>query len=93
MQKLKPENRLLLMWRLGVPCLTSPSPAYQRVADAAGVDILCESSEIWLSKLEELIHNPNHALQEVLRGQNYLSKMHTRQILLNKWDQVFESVL
>ena len=93
MQKLKPENRLLIMWRLGLPCLTSPSPAYTRVARKAEVDAICESPEKWLAKFKELLENPTFAYQEVLRGQNYLSEMHNRNVLLNKWDRAIESVV
>jgi hypothetical protein len=93
MQKLKPENRLLIMWRLGLPCLTSPSPAYVRVATAAGVNVICDSPDTWLSKLEELLENPTYAYEQVLRSQDYLFERHSRDILLNKWDQVVDSVL
>lgn len=93
MTRLKPENRLLIMWRLGLPCLTSPSPAYTRVAQQAGVDAICESPEKWLAKFQKLLENPSFAYQEVLRGQNYLSEMHNRDALLTKWDRAFESVV
>ncbi len=93
MQKLKPENRLLIMWRLGLPCLTSPSPAYIRVANEAGVKAVCESSKAWLENFSNLLSDPTFAHEEVLRGQNYLSEKHNRQTLLNKWDQVIESVI
>lgn len=93
MQNLKPENRLLIMWRLGLPCLTSPSPAYTRVAHKAEVDAICESPEQWLAKFKELLENPIFAYKEVLRGQNYLSEMHSRNALLNKWDRAIESVV
>lgn len=93
MQRLKPENRLLIMWRLGLPCLTSPSPAYTRVAHKAQVDAVCESPEQWLAKFKELLENPKFAYEEVLRGQNYLSDMHSRKTLLHKWDHAIESVL
>jgi len=93
MQKLKPENRLLIMWRLGLPCLTSPSPAYSRVASSAGVKVVCDSPRVWLENFNNLLNNPTFALEEVLRGQNYLSENHNREILLNKWDQAIESVI
>jgi len=93
MQKLKPENRLLIMWRLGLPCLTSPSPAYTRVAHKAGVDTICETPQEWLAKFKGLLENPTFAYQEVLRGQNYLSEMHNREALLIKWDRAIESVV
>ena len=93
MQKLKPENRLLIMWRLGLPCLTSPSPAYSRVAGQAGVNVVCESPEVWLESFRHLLNDPISAREEVLRGQNYLRKNHTRAILLKKWDSAVESVM
>ena len=93
MQKLKPENRLLIMWRLGLPCLTSPSPAYTRVARQAGVNVVCESPEAWLENFRHLVNNQNFAYEEILRGQNYLNKNHTKAILLNKWDMALESVM
>ena len=93
MQKLKPENRLLIMWRLGLPCLTSPSPAYIRVANQAGVNAVCDSPRVWLENFSNLLNDPIVALEEILRGQNYLREHHSREGLLNKWDQAIESVV
>ena len=93
MQRLKPENRLLIMWRLGLPCLTSPSPAYVRVAARAGVTAACHSSQDWLENFQRLLSEADFAHGEILAGQNYLREYHNRNILLNKWDIAFESVL
>lgn len=93
MQRLKPENRLLIMWRLGLPCLTSPSPAYMRVAKEAGVAAVCFSSQDWLEKINLLLSDSIYAKNEILNGQNYLRENHNRNSLLNKWDTAFESVM
>ena len=93
MQKLKPENRLLIMWRLGLPCLTSPSPAYIRVASKAGVKAVCDSPKVWRESFSNLLSDPTFALEEVLRGQNYLREHHNRESLLNMWDQAIDSVI
>jgi hypothetical protein len=93
MQSLKPENRLLIMWRLGLPCLTSSSAAYIRVAQLAGVNAVCRGPGAWLENFEQLLTDRSFANDEILRGQNYLRENHTRTILLNKWDMAFESVL
>jgi hypothetical protein len=93
MQKLKPENRLLIMWRLGLPCLTSPSPAYTRVANKAGVRAVCDNPKAWHENFTNLLNDPTFAFEEVLRGQNYLHEHHNRESLLNKWDQAIESVI
>jgi hypothetical protein len=93
MQKLKPENRLLIMWRLGLPCLTSPSPAYLRVSRQAGVLATCSTSEEWLENLTRLLTDPEFAFSEIVAGQNYLYENHNETILLKKWDLAFESVI
>ena len=93
MQLLKPENRLLIMWRLGLPCLTSPSPAYVRVANQAGVKSTCEDSKAWHLNFTNLLNDSSFAYNEIVRGQNYLSENHTRRILLEKWDRAIESVV
>lgn len=93
LQFMKPENRLLIMWRLGLPCLTSSSPAYKRVATNAGTDIICETPNQWESKLSEILEDHDFARDIVARGQTYLAENHNSEILLSKWDQAFQSVL
>ena len=92
-QNLKPENRLLIMWRLGLPCLTSASPAYLRVANQAGTLGVSEDLDSWESNFELFLNDPRIAFTEIERGQTYLNENHTKSILLNKWDQAIESVL
>ena len=93
MQRLKPENRLLIMWRLGLPCLTSPSPSYVRVAHQAGVVAVCNTLEDWFINFNRLLDDPGFAFDEITAGQNYLRENHNQTILLKKWDLAFESVM
>lgn len=93
MQRLKPENRLLIMWRLGLPCLTSASPAYSRVARASGVSATCNYPDEWLKNFNQLLGNPDFAYEEIIKGQNYLRENHNRNFLLSKWDQAIQSVM
>lgn len=93
MQALKPENRLLIMWRLGLPCLTSSSASYERVFKLAGVNSNCKNISDWYEKLEELTIDPLSGYEQVVKGQNYVRENHTSSILLTKWDQAVESVL
>ena len=93
MQALKPENRLLIMWRLGLPCLTSASPAYIRVANESGANVICNNIEDWKTNLDRIINDPTYAVSESTKGQNYLRENHSRDILLQKWDVAMESVL
>lgn len=93
LQYMKPENRLLIMWRLGLPCLTSSSPAYKRVAVGAGTDTICETPQQWESQLTRVLEDHEFAKDVVAKGQAYLAANHNSEILLSKWDQAFQSVL
>jgi hypothetical protein len=90
---LKPENRLLIMWRLGLPCLTSPTLAYERVMKDAGLDSICRTVHEWRSKLEEFISSPSIRRDNVQKGQAYIHEKHNETETLKRWDKAVESVL
>lgn len=92
LQYFKPENRLLIMWRLALPTIVSATPSYTRVSNISGSDIVSKDNSEWAEKLT-LLHNQDYAEDLVRRGQDYLKTNHTKEILLLKWDNAFQSVL
>ena len=92
-QYLKPENRLLIMWRLGLPTLTSNTPAYARVAQKTGLDFICENNQEWQHKIDKVLSDQRYALEMVSIGQEYLRKSHNAEHLLKKWDSAIDSVI
>ena len=92
MQFYKPENRLLIMWRLGLPCLTSSSPAYSRVSSLAGVEICCNSVSDWVKRIDHMHSSYEVAEENAILGQKYVNEFHNSDVLLEKWDEVFASV-
>jgi len=92
MQRLKPENRLLIMWKLGLPCLTSDSPAYARIEAETNVSIVCKSQSDWQESIHQYM-DADFANTQVIRGQQYILNNHNDEVLLSKWDSVAESVL
>lgn len=93
MNRFKPENRLLIMWRLGIPCLASPTPALVRVARESETTVICHDLSEWYESLVRLFEDPDWAIAQVLSGQEYLRLRHSPITLLSKWDAVMESVL
>lgn len=86
MARSKPENRLLMFWRLGLPCITSSTPAYDRVFSQCGLkDSSCTESE-WYGCLTEHMTNPGRRQQNVKRGADYLAREVDEAGLLTKWD-------
>ena len=93
MQRLKPENRLLIMWRLGLPCLTSETPAYKRVAIKAGVEVVCQDSKHWVESISRFLSDSKYALNQVSSGQTYIHENHSSKVILEKWDHAINSAL
>lgn len=89
--RLKPENKLLIYWRLGLPTLFSDTPAYVRVASKIGMDDYGVESGAWGRKLFEFSQKDFDAtkMQEV---QRYLLEYHSEAIILEQWKQALESL-
>ena len=51
----KPENKLVLLWQLGMPVLATATPVYRRAMEAAGVEMACATAADWGAQLERLI--------------------------------------
>lgn len=92
-QVLKPENRILIMFRLGLPCLASDLKSYQRIEKALNAKVTCSSNEDWLTSIEEFRSNPELLEEQVTKGQRYLLENHTEEILNSKWDEAIECLV
>jgi hypothetical protein len=90
---LKAENRLLMMWRIGLPTLTSPSLAYLRVMRDTGIDGICRTPHDWTRKISELMDSAELREESVQKGQQYIRDTHSEEMVLQAWDELFESVI
>lgn len=91
--RLKPENRTLIAWRLGLPVLASQNPSHLRLQKHLESPYLVTQERDWISLFDLLLSSPTLMWEQVLEGRRYLSRFHTREILLNKWDNAIEGVL
>jgi hypothetical protein len=89
----KPENKLLIFWRMGVPVLTAATPAYLRAMRAAGIEgMACGSPTEWSRAFRR------YGTDAVLRreagqvGRAFVAAHHTDEQLLSRWDAVFASL-
>jgi len=88
----KPENKLLLMWRMGLPTLASATPAYTRTMEAAGVEMTCTTRADWSQKLRAYALDEDRRRLAGERGRAYAEREFSRERMLQHWDAVFESV-
>jgi glycosyltransferase involved in cell wall biosynthesis len=88
----KPENRLLLLWRMGLPVIASATPAYRRAMAAAGVDMACADEAAWEEMLERYIADAQGRELAAVRGRAFVTSAHSEQRLVEQWDAVFASL-
>jgi len=91
--RLKPENKLLSMWRLGLPVLFSPIPSYIRISKTAKIENLLKSDLEWDSALRK-ISKQKH-LRDEMRSSSliYIAKEQTQNSKILLWDNLFEEIL
>jgi hypothetical protein len=85
----KPENKLLLFWRMGVPTVVSATPAYKRAMAKAELPMACSGQDEWLNALEHYIGNEEDRCRAGLKGKSVAEEIYSESVILEKWDKVF----
>lgn len=89
----KPENKLVLLWQLGMPVLTTATPVYRRVMDSAEADMTCSSIIAWGEQLERLMSSSAAELGAIGRKvRKYATSAYSRDEFLNRFDAAFASI-
>ena len=78
---------------MGMPVVTSATPAYRQMQDAAGTGYLaCDSDADWLAALERLMTDEAARREAGERGHAYVTENLNTNRLLSLWDSVFASL-
>ena len=89
----KPENKLTLLWKLGLPVFTSYTEAYNKAMQKAGVDMICRSKEDWVNSLFDFHKMDNKSKEELSEKlKKHANNNYTKDLLIQKWSTLFESV-
>jgi glycosyltransferase involved in cell wall biosynthesis len=89
----KPENKLLLFWRMGMPVVTSATPAYLQAMQAVGSeDLACESKKEWLTAIERMMNDETLRHDAGQAGKEYADSYYGEEVLLARWDVMFSSI-
>jgi hypothetical protein len=82
----KPENKLLIMWRLGLPVIVSATPAYTRTMKAyQGPNWACSDSQDWHQCLREALESPEKRALAAKKGELYANADFGADALLQRW--------
>jgi glycosyltransferase involved in cell wall biosynthesis len=89
----KPGNKLALLWRMGMPVVTSATPSYRHMQKAAGtIDLACDNGADWTAALERLMTDEASRREAGERGYTYVTEHLNTAKLLTLWDNVFTSL-
>ncbi len=86
----KPENKLLLLWSIGVPVITSRTLSYARVMKAIGAEgQACATSEDWRQAILNLASSEHWRTVHMKSVNAYLAKNCSDEVFFTIWDSVF----
>jgi glycosyltransferase involved in cell wall biosynthesis len=88
----KPESKLIMFWRMGVPTVTSSTPAYARTMAQAGQCLHCETEEEWVSALLRMVLDEDARARAGRGGREFAERRYNDERLLERWDAVFGSL-
>lgn len=89
----KPENKLLLFWRMGMPTLSSATPAYRRAMDLAGLPMACTGPNDWAERLWAYMADEALRRDAGARGLACAERCYSEAKTLSDWDALFASIV
>lgn len=89
----KPANKLVSFWFTALPSIVSATFAYKNIMDMASLDLCCESTDDWVSKLKHM-YSLSAAERRDIAGKSFsFARQHfSDEVLDNKWIHAFEIV-
>jgi len=90
----KPENKLLLFWRMGIPVVVSATPSYIRAMDNIGICsyVSDNNKNEWIEKIEYIINNKRYRESMGEIGSNYINEKYNENSMIEQWDKLFKSI-
>ncbi len=89
----KPENKLLLFWRMGIPTIVSATPSYVRAMNEAGIASFVHNTENeWIESIENVINNEKYRESVGSLGRKYVTERYNSDAIIKQWDRVFNSI-
>lgn len=88
----KPENKLVLMWRMGIPTIVSATPSYAEAMTKVGCNLACFSDAEWQSNIDRLLENEELRRTAGEDGYRHVELNYSENAMRTKWDKVLASI-
>ncbi|MBT3367204.1 MAG: hypothetical protein HN472_00940 [Nitrospina sp.] len=88
----KPSNKLLLFWKMGMPTITTATPAYVHAMDQANLDMACQTKSEWSEKLLKYMNDETARRGAGEKGKAYTDSFFSDENAIAQWDNLIQSV-
>lgn len=88
----KPENKLLIFWRMGMPVVATATPSYRRVMMSAAAEFTCSSPIEWDAAIRAFVSDKGRRTAAAAAGKAYVDEHATPEMRLKQWDAVLRSL-
>ena len=88
----KPENKMVLLWKMGMPVISTDIPAYRRAMSGANLDYTCSNTSDWIRKMKELFDSADLREYAGCSGRQYANRWFSEERILSLWDELFLSI-
>ena len=88
----KPENKLILLMKMGLPVITSPSESYVRVLSEVSEKLICRTDADWIKVITRLSEDESLRMQLAIKSLTYVKNFYDTQAMVESWDRVFNSL-
>ena len=92
MASAKPENKLINLWKMDIPVITSNTKSYKRAMTDCAMDLVADSDEEWLTCLKSLAEDHNLRKDIGEKVYNYANKHYGSNAVIEKWDSMFNKI-
>jgi hypothetical protein len=90
----KSVNKLLLYWLMGMPVLTSVTPAYQKAMQESGVNLALNTENDWCNALRQFKNaSPEERATLAAKGFDFVNQHYNPDKVAIMWAQAIQSVI
>jgi hypothetical protein len=82
----KSAQKLISLWAMGMPVVTSATPAYAEAMRGAGLNLACRTADDWTRALTTLLSDEDARRAAAQAGRAYVEEHASREIMLARWD-------
>lgn len=90
----KPENKLIFMWKMGLPVVVSAIPSYVDVMNLASINMYAKDSNEWIKILNDFYRITDEKQFLILkdRAEGIIRNKYSIKQQLNDWEAIFKSL-